>query len=68
MDNLIKALTIFRKYKNNDYPTMCDHDILMIADITEEEVSEDDKAELDKLGFSWNKGYSCWSSYIFGAA
>lgn len=66
MKNLIKALQIFLKYANLDYPTNCEHDELMIMGITEEEVSEEDKKTLVFLGFRW-KG-DCWSSYRYGSA
>ena len=66
MEDLIKALQVFLKYKNLRWPTHCEHDVLMIMEVTEEEVSEEDKAELDKLGFSW--GGECWESYRYGSA
>ena len=50
MDNLIKALKIFRKYGNPDFPTHCEHDILLVM-IDPEKVSDEDKKELDDLGF-----------------
>lgn len=68
MEQLIKALQIFLKYKNSGWPTHCEHDVLMIADITEEEISEEDKAELDELGFFWSDEYTCWVSYKYGSA
>jgi len=68
MEDLIKALQIFLKYKNSTYPTHCEHDILMICDISYEEVSEEDKEELDRLSFFWNKEYECWTSFRYGSA
>lgn len=68
MDKLIEALQIFLKYKNEQWPTHCEHDILMIIGITEDEISEEDKEKLDKLGFSWNSEYDCWASYRYGSA
>jgi hypothetical protein len=67
MDNLIKALTIFRKYGNPAYPTHCEHDIMyvMIDPIT---VSEEDKATLDDLGFRPDNEMNNFSSYVFGSA
>lgn len=67
MNDLIEALNIFRKYKNSDYPTHCEHAILMIADITEE-VSDEDKNRLEELGFFWDNEHDCWMSYRFGSA
>ena len=50
MDDLIEALTIFRKYGNPEYPTHCEHDELSV-DIDPELVSDEDKKKLDDLGF-----------------
>lgn len=50
MEDLIKALQIFLKYDNPKYPTHCEHDYLYVA-INPELVSDEDKEELDKLGF-----------------
>ena len=50
MEKLIKALQILLKYGNPDYPTHCEHDILYVA-INPDVVSEEDKKELEELGF-----------------
>lgn len=50
MENLIKALQIFLKYGNPEWPTACEHDVLYVQ-IEYSLVSEEDKEELDKLGF-----------------
>ncbi len=52
MEDLIKALTIFRKYnQNNKYPTACEHDTLYIQNVEPSEISTEDVQELTKLGF-----------------
>jgi hypothetical protein len=66
MKNLIEALTIFAKYQNLDYPTSCSHDVLYIVGITPEEVSVEDRARLDALGFI--AGDECWMSFRYGSA
>lgn len=67
MEDLLKAIQIFLKYGNPDYPTICDHDILYInEDINPDDVSEEDIAELKKLGFSVMDGQ--FYSYKFGSA
>lgn len=68
MDDLIKALQIFRKYANPNYPTNCDHDVLAIMGITEEMVSREDSEELDRLGFFWSSDDDCYMSFKFGSA
>ncbi len=68
MEDLIKALQIFLKYKNEEYPTHCEHDTLMVVGITEDEVSDEDKIELEKLGFHWNNADEGWVSYRYGSA
>lgn len=68
MEDLILALQIFMKYGNTQYPTHCEHDILMITNrITEEAVSDSDKDTLLKLGFEWNSEYECFASYRYGS-
>lgn len=70
MDDLIEALTIFRKYRNEKYPTHCEHDELIIVGVTFDEVSEQDRARLKELGFLWSgedeEGH--WFSFRFGSA
>ncbi|MDA3856128.1 MAG: hypothetical protein PF569_07770 [Candidatus Woesearchaeota archaeon] len=51
MKDLIKALEIFLKYGDKDYPTNCSHDMLYVC-VDPELVSEEDKIELEKLSFS----------------
>jgi hypothetical protein len=68
MKQLIEAFQIFLKYQDNKWPTHCEHDIMMIADITYEEVSEEDRLALEALSFSWNTEYDCWTSYHYGSA
>ena len=54
MDDLIEALHVFRKYTNTSYPTHCEHDTMIIAGVTKEQVSMDDLWKLDRLGFIWS--------------
>lgn len=67
MEDLIKALQIFLNYKNEKLPTQCNHHILLISGITENEISKEDKKILSKLSFFWNEEYECWASYRFGS-
>lgn len=68
MKKLIEALNIFLKYKDSKWPTHCEHDILMISEVTFDEVSEEDKKKLNELGFFWNEEYELWTSYHYGSA
>jgi len=69
MDDLIKALTILRKYGNPHRPTHCEHDVMYICGIDYNNVSDVDKAELDKLGFVEDDlDGSGFMSYRFGSA
>ncbi len=68
MDDLIAALTIFAKYKKKQFPTMCEHDVLYVVGIRLEEISEDDRAELERLGFFWDSEVETWASSKFGSA
>lgn len=68
MDDLIKALQIFRKYANKKWPTHCEHDVLYIVGITRDVVSDEDAAFLEDLGFFWSESDDAWISYQFGSA
>lgn len=67
MDDLIEALQIFRKYKNEYAPTHCTHDTLWVVGVTQEEVSPEDSERLRQLGFHFSKSEG-WISYRFGSA
>jgi len=67
MDDLILALRIFQKYKDSYKPIHCEHDVLMIPDVSEERVSEEDKIILEDIGFFWASDYKCYISYRFGS-
>lgn len=68
MKLLIEALNIFFKYRNEPFPTHCEHDILLIVGISEEEVSAEDVKRLTELGFFWSSEYDCWASHRYGSA
>lgn len=68
MKDLIEALTIFAKYKNEYAPTHCEHDVLWVVGISFEEVSEEDRAKLEALGFFWSDSDESWQSFRFGSA
>lgn len=68
MEDLIKALQIFLKYANPSYPTTCEHDVLRIVGITPEDVSEEDKATLNELGFLVDECEECFYSFRYGSA
>lgn len=66
MKNLIKALQIFLKYADEERPTNCSHDELAIMGIDPADVSDKDKAELEKLGFLHDEEY--FFSYHYGSS
>jgi len=70
MENLIKALQIFLKYGNPAYPTHCEHDVMYICGIEPEDVSDEDKAELERLGFGIENecGEEMFYSFHYGSA
>ena len=68
MNDLIEALQIFLKYDNPDYPTHCEHDMMLVM-IDPQIVSTDDSIRLDALGFFISTEHSdCFASYKFGSA
>ena len=68
MEDLIKALQILVKYGNPKWPTWCEHDVLHICDIDDENVSGEDKAELEELGFIVDEDEGGFMSFRFGGA
>ena len=68
MQNLIKALQIFLKYGNPEFPTICEHDTLYITEIHPSKVSEEDKKELKELGFHINETLDQFYSFKYGSA
>lgn len=70
MSRLIEALTILLKYGDPAYPTHCEHDVLTIVGIDPEDVSDEDKAKLDELGFFVGSEYGdeAFHSYRYGSA
>ena len=67
MENLIKALTIFLKYGNPTYPTHCEHDVLYVIGDAFLNISDEDKTQLDKLGFLFSDDEEHWYSYRYGS-
>jgi len=67
MNDLIKALQIFSKYTDTDYPTHCEHDTLYICVVNAIDVSKEDLEELNTLGFFWSDEDDCFISYKFGS-
>ena len=68
MKNIIKALEIFLKYDNPEYPFHCEHDKLYV-NIDPEKVSDEDIVELDNLGFFVDEewGGDGFASYKYGS-
>jgi hypothetical protein len=54
LGNLIKALQILLKYRDPEWPTSCDGDIMFINGVNSDDVSDEDKKRLDDLGFKVN--------------
>jgi hypothetical protein len=67
MGELIQALTIFLKYRNLDYPTICEHGALIIAGVPHA-IEQVDAEAVNDLGFYWSEGYNAWASTKFGSA
>jgi hypothetical protein len=68
MSDLIEALTIFLKYRNDHWPTHCEHDVLYIMGVEKGEVSPEDAARLEELGFKFGGEGDCWYSFRYGSA
>ena len=71
MKDLIEALTILAKYQKPDTyaPTHCEHDVLYVMQVGENDPTEEERTRLDELGFHWDAGEGdCWASFRFGSA
>lgn len=66
LDELIEALTIFRKYGNPSCPTHCEHDELRVM-VEYKEVSVEDRCRLLELHFDEDENGMFVSRY-FGSA
>ena len=66
MDDLIEALQILRKYKNPEFPTHCEHDILYIH-IKPKKVTDEDIQALADLSVHPSYELKCFISYKFGS-
>jgi hypothetical protein len=67
MEQLIEDLKVFSKYSKSDYPTHCEHDTMMIADVAQDDISEED---LEKVSdrWLWSEEDDGYISYRFGKA
>lgn len=65
-DAVIEALQIFKRYENPSLPFHCEHDTLYVC-IDPENVSAEDKARLDTLGFFEGGEEPGFMSYRFGS-
>ena len=68
MKDLIEALLIFQTYVDSKYPTSCEHEVLLIMHVGQNQASKEHKKRLEELGFFWNTEYDCWASYRYGSA
>lgn len=69
MENLIKALQIFLRHGNVDYPTHCEHDVMYIMPNDPDNFTEEEISELKELGFHYGVteyGDVGWYSYKYG--
>lgn len=65
--NLIEAFQIFEKYIDPEqFPTHCQHDVMYVC-VDEEQVSAEDLARLDELGFVGVGIEGGFMSYRYGS-
>ncbi len=69
LSELVEALTIFLKYGDVAWPTHCEHDEMVIANLHEcATISPEDHTRLEELGFGWDEDDERYKSYAFGSA
>ena len=67
MKELIEALQIFLKYKDVKSPFHCEHDKLHVCGYSAEDMSVEDYATLERLGFHWDSEDGIFYSYRWGS-
>ena len=68
LSKLIEALQILNKYADPDYPTHCEHDVLMVH-VDPALVTAEDLAKLDELGFIPSEEFTdSFISFYFGSS
>lgn len=67
MSDLIEALQIFLKYKDELFPTHCEHDELAVCGIHRDKVRSEDLNRLEELSFQWNADDEYFYSFRFGS-
>jgi hypothetical protein len=68
MSDLIEALTIFLKYANPRNPTHCEHDVMSIMEVDLDDMTAEDIARVEALGFTWDDDNDVWISFRYGSA
>ena len=68
-----EALTELGGYITDALPkevqgVLIEHDELMVVGISQDQVSPEDRARLDELGFLWNEDEEYWFSFRYGSA
>lgn len=66
MKDLIEALTILCKYDNPQFPTHCEHDVLLV-NVDPSRVTSEDLRRLDQLGFVADDRSMCFRSHRYGS-
>ena len=67
IEQLIEDLKVFSKYSKSDWPTHCEHDVMMIADVEQDDISEEDLAKVSDR-WHWSNEYDSYISFTFGSA
>lgn len=72
MDDLIEALTIFKKYVDKgsyayNNPFHCEPDVLSINGLQLDLMAEEDVSRLNELGFFYDHHSDSFQSYRFGS-
>lgn len=66
MQDLIRALTILSKYTAEKWPTHCEHDVMYVM-VDPANVTAEDVAELERLGFEADRDEDHFYSFRFGS-
>jgi hypothetical protein len=66
MKKLVRALQIFNRYTDSEFPTSCEHN-QMFVHVDPKQVNQSDITELENIGFEVDYDLECFVSNKYGS-
>lgn len=65
LNQVIKGLQIIAKYEREDsYAVNAEHDIIYAGHVIFENISKEDRQELEKLDWHWDDDAGSWAKFV----